>query len=85
MTSKHHKWQTRWRLDLAARRATHESGLVVEFAPNGRAQNMNGPQYEQTLAQTHGPHNAPLMLARLLREAERLLKEADHGHQAHAR
>lgn len=78
MTSKHHKWQTRWRLDPAARRATHDSGLQVEFAANGRAWNMNGPTFAEELAKTHGPHNAPLMVARLLREAERLLRE-HHG------
>lgn len=33
MTSKHYRWQLNWSVDLAARSATHSTGLVVDFAP----------------------------------------------------
>lgn len=76
MTSKHHKWQTRWLVDLAAAQATHDSGLVVEFKPahgppevefDGRP--LNTDQVLPALMEKHGQHNVGPMLARLLREA----------------
>lgn len=76
MTGKHYKWQARWRVDLAARTATHESGLVVHFARNpdddrwgGRAEETNAQSVYAGLVEDHGAHNAPQMMARLLREA----------------
>lgn len=76
MTSKHHKWQTRWRIDLAQRLGAHESGLRVQVSPAGRAEALNGPAVQDSLAVRHGLHNAPLMLRRLLREAEQLFAES---------
>ena len=71
MTSKHHKWQLRWQLDGAAGLATHQTGLRVRFdGPRARPENADAVAAE--LAKTHGPHNTPQMLARLLREAEQL-------------
>ncbi len=74
MSSKHHKWQTRWRVDAASGMATHDSGLRVRL---GQAE--NGAAVQAELARTHGPHNAPQMLERLLREARLLLAQAEPG------
>lgn len=74
MTSKHHKWQLRWRIDQAAGLATHDTGLRVRFLGSaGRGHAENAEAVAAELAKTHGPHNAPQMLQRLLREADRLL------------
>jgi hypothetical protein len=73
MTSKHHKWQLRWRIDRAAGLATHDTGLRVRFAGSvARGQAENAPDVAAELGKTHGPHNTPKMLERLIREAERL-------------
>lgn len=71
MTSKHYRWQRRWRVDLVERTATHESGFVVAFAPGraGEALPVNAEAIAAALAPKHGPHNVPAMLARLEREA----------------
>lgn len=68
MTSKHYKWQTRWRVDRAAGLATHDSGLQVTFS-SGQAQAVNQAEALAALAVKNGPHNAPQMLKRLVREA----------------
>lgn len=73
MTGKHYQWHKRWTVDLQAASATHESGLVVVFAPHpeggwdGRALNPN--EVFETLTKTHGAGNAQQMLTRLAREA----------------
>jgi hypothetical protein len=75
MAGRHANWHKRWTVDAAAREARHESGLVVAFncephagdAPRGAARNAD--QVEGELARTHGPHNAPAMLRRLIAEA----------------
>lgn len=72
MTSKHYRWQTRWQLDTAAGLATHESGLRVRLAAGQAPQPENAAEVQAQLAQHHGGHNAPLMLARLLKEAGQL-------------
>ena len=79
MPSRHHRWQTRWRVDPATHQAQHDSGLVVFFdcppragAPPGRP--VNAAEVASELAVVHG-HNVPAMLARLLREAQRIYSE----------
>lgn len=80
MTSKHYRWQTRWQLDPATGTATHECGLIVKFTastgPDGQA--VNGPETLASLAVKNGPHNAPNMLRRLLKEAAELHNQAPH-------
>ena len=78
MTSKHYRWQTRWALDRQARQARHVCGLVVSFgdAPGSLPQPENGPETLQALAAKNGPHNAPIMLRRLLQEASELYQQA---------
>ncbi len=72
MTSKHYKWQTRWRHDTAAGAWVHECGLRVRCAPGGQPQALNAPETLAALLPVHGGHNAPAMLARLQREAQQL-------------
>lgn len=73
MKSKHHGWQKRWTIDLAAGTYTHECGLLVQFQGaddiQGRAN--NAAQVQQQLAVKNG-HNALAMVARMLREAREL-------------
>ena len=73
MTSKHYKWQARWRVDRAAGVATHESGLIVRAAPGAPPRADNAAEIVAALAPKHGGHNAPAMVARLEREARQLL------------
>jgi hypothetical protein len=75
MTSKHHKWQLRWRFDPATSQATHESGLVVSVGPGVSILAVNAPEVERALAVKNGPHNAPLMIRRLLKEVRELAAE----------
>ena len=80
MTSKHHKWQTRWRLDAAGADAvaTHDNGLRVRLAGT-QAVADNHAEVAATLAPQHGLHNTPQMLARLVREGAQLLSRARAG------
>lgn len=76
MTSKHYKWQQRWRIDAGAQTAHHESGLLVRFSvPPGtdgaRGLANNEHQVIETLQPKHG-HNAAAMVQRMLREAAEL-------------
>jgi hypothetical protein len=72
MTSKHYRWQTRWRHDAAAGLWVHATGLQVRCPPGVAPQLVNGPETLAVLLPTHGPHNAPSMLQRLAREAQQL-------------
>jgi hypothetical protein len=72
MTANHYKWQHRWRVDHASGIWHHETGLQVQCQPDGTATSLNGPQIADELAPKHGPHNAPAMVHRLLREAQRM-------------
>lgn len=68
----------RYPLEMRARKRTeapgcavHIDGLEVRFDRNGlRA--VNADEVRAALARVHGPHNAPVMLARLLKEARTL-------------
>jgi hypothetical protein len=78
MTGKHYRWQKRWAIDVDARKATHETGLVVAFecAPHEedrpRGQALNAAETLAALIPKHGGGNAPIMLRRLAEEADRL-------------
>lgn len=91
MTSRHYRWQTRWHVNLDTAQATHDSGLVVTLAraPPGARSVWEGRCARAALAAMlvqleikHGPHNAPKMLARLVREAETIYLEALHREKA---
>lgn len=74
MTTKRHLWQHRWSIDAAQRLAVHDSGLRVPFTPAGDAgAPENAAEVQAALAVKNGPHNAPIMLRRLEREARELL------------
>lgn len=72
MASKNARWQARWRIDTAAGLATHDSGLRVRLH-DGVGVAENAQEVAQALASLHGPHNAPLMVQRLVREGAQLL------------
>ena len=76
MTSKHYRWQTRWRVDLAAGRLMHSSGFIVEVRPGGELAPVNRGEIIAALAGQHGGHNAPVMVRRLEREARDLWRPA---------
>ncbi|MCV2349297.1 hypothetical protein [Paucibacter sp. Y2R2-4] len=82
MTSKHYGWQKRWRVDLAARQAVHESGLIVEYTQDPAdpaawdGELLPDPAVHAALIAKHGPHNIGPMMARLMREAGQIYKEA---------
>lgn len=71
MTSKHYRWQTRWR--VAGGLATHETGLQVQLV-HGQPHAANAQAVQAALAPKHG-HNAAAMVQRLLREARTLLEQ----------
>lgn len=76
MTSRHFRWQLRWRINHSAARAVHDSGLVVHWR-NGAAVPDDAAAHVTALAVKNGLHNAPIMLARLLREAGELFAEGE--------
>lgn len=72
MRSKTSAWQARWHIDSASGLATHDVGLKVRLQDGkGIAENA-GPVIE-AFAMEHGPHNAPAMVQRLVREGAQLL------------
>lgn len=87
MTSKHFKWQLRWRLDLGTDTASHDTGLQVRFTPRpgggAVAEILDPDNVTPALQAKHGGHNMPPMLARLQREALQLRAEALAGGGRH--
>ena len=86
MTSKHYRWQTRWRIEPDARRAVHESGLVVAFdcdpgsQARPRGQPINAPDILAALTPKHG-HNAATMIERMMREASEMYGNDNTRHR----
>jgi len=80
MKSRHHGWQRRWTIDLAAGTYVHESGLQVQFygSDDTRGRSNNAARVQEALAVKNG-HNAAAMVARMLREASELRQ---HGQAA---
>jgi hypothetical protein len=77
MTSKHYKWQTRWQHHPDRGLWSHtDSGLEVLLDDAGRPRALNAAEAQARLAVKNGPHNAPLMVERLLREATQLAAAA---------
>ena len=85
MTSKHHKWQLRWRVDRALQLAQHDTGLVYRVSADARAplglalQLVDCDAAVAALGRQHGPHNLPPMLRRLEREARELYSTPPRG------
>lgn len=74
MTSKHYRWQLRWRIDRAAGLAVHDSGVTLAM-PAATPLDCE-PALAAMLAK-NGPHNMPKMMQRLAREARELYGTAD--------
>jgi len=72
--SKHRHWQARWELDPGAGTATHDSGLCVRLV-DGQGVADNAASVEEALRPLHGPHNAPAMVQRLVREGAQMLMD----------
>jgi hypothetical protein len=70
MTSKKFKWQARW--TLAGPLATHDTGVTANLV-QGAAVITDPAQALAILTPKNGAHNAPIMLARLTREAQALV------------
>lgn len=75
MTGKHYNWHQRWKVDLSACTATHDSGLVVQFkqaeddprAWDGSA--VNSEAWFAGIKDTMPPQDLSKHVARLMREA----------------
>ncbi len=72
MSSRHRQWQARWQIDASAGLAVHETGLRVRLT-EGHGTAENAEAVVQALVPQHGPHNAPAMVQRLVREGAQLL------------
>jgi len=71
--SRHYKWQALWSVEGAV--ARHESGFTVTITGRVDAP----PGVLDALAQKHGPHNAPQVQQRLVREGLACLAAAQAG------
>ena len=72
MPSKSSQWQARWQILQAEGLAIHDSGLRVRLQ-DGRAAAENPSEVAESFIPAHGPHNAPAMVERLVREGAQLL------------
>ena len=72
MSSKPSQWQARWKIDQTEGLAVHESGLRVRLQ-DGKGTAENGAEVAESFIPKHGPHNAPAMVQRLVREGAQLL------------
>ncbi len=72
MSSKSSLWQARWEIDQAQGLAVHDSGLRVRLK-DGKGAAENAAEVAQAFTPKHGPHNAPAMVQRLVREGAQLL------------
>lgn len=75
MVGKHYKWHQRWKIDLAACTATHDSGLIVRFAEADDAPGawdgtpLNSEEWFARIKDTMPPRDLERHAARLMREA----------------
>lgn len=72
MSSKPSLWQTRWQIDRTEGLAVHDSGLRVRLQ-DGKGTALNADDVVASFVPKHGPHNAPAMVQRLVREGAQLL------------
>ncbi len=72
MSSKPSLWQGRWQIDQMEGLAVHDSGLRVRLQ-DGKAAPENAVEVAESFVPKHGPHNAPAMVQRLVREGAQLL------------
>lgn len=72
MSTRHIRWQARWRVDTRTGLAVHETGLRVRLS-DGVGAAENAEEVAASLVPQHGAHNAPAMVQRLVREGAQLL------------
>jgi hypothetical protein len=72
MSSKPSLWQARWHIDQKEGTAVHDTGLRVRLE-DGKATAENSAEVIASFVPKHGPHNAPAMVQRLIREGAQLL------------
>jgi hypothetical protein len=72
MSAKPSLWQARWHTDEAEGRAVHDCGLRVTLR-DGKGVAENATEIIESFIPKHGPHNAPAMVQRLVREGAQLL------------
>ncbi len=72
MKTKSSLWQARWLTDETEGLAIHDTGLRVRLQ-DGSGVAENAEAIEQVFITKHGPHNAPAMVKRLIREGAQLL------------
>ncbi len=66
------RWQASWKVSDDGTLARHASGLRVRLQGDlGQAE--NAADVEQAFLLQHGPHNAPAMVLRLVREGAQML------------
>lgn len=72
MAPKHSRWQASWQVSDDGTVARHASGLRVRLhGEQGQAD--NAADIELAFLPQHGPHNAPAMVQRLVREGAQML------------
>lgn len=72
MSSKSSLWQARWDIDQAEGVAVHDTGLRARLQ-DGKGVADNAAEIAEAFIPQHGPHNAPAMVQRLVREGAQLL------------
>lgn len=80
MASKHYGWQKRWVVDVDARTATHDTGLVFHFVrePNG----WSGEADKTVMQQWAALQQVKMPLPDVARHGQRLAREAGDIWQA---
>jgi hypothetical protein len=72
MSSKPSLWQARWQINQTEALAIQDTGLRVRLE-DGKANAENSAEIVESFIPKHGPHNAPSMVQRLVREGAQLL------------
>ena len=72
MSPKPSLWQSRWQIDQVEGLAVHDTGLRVRLQ-DGKGTADNAAEVIESFIPKHGPHNAPAMVQRLVREGAQLL------------
>lgn len=80
MASKHYGWQKRWAVDLDARTATHDTGLVFNFTRE--ADGWSGEADKAVLQQWIALQQVKMPLPDVARHGQRLAREAGDIWQA---
>lgn len=66
-------WRSKWTVDLSACRATHSSGLIVEYVQDEFGWQGKSPNFQEIFTEIN--QEAANRLARLMRESGDIYKE----------